>query len=376
MSWGSRTRKCEITIDHTQVPSGGPGSKWPMLLSYDTGSGNLPAEPLDSDGSYPAKSDGGDLMVATDSNGSSRIALEVVDWSPDNNPAANATAELWAADPDGIWEPSSVSDTSLWIGYGDASASQPAADASYGSEEVWDANYVGVWHLTDANDSTSNDNDGAVSGATSGATGKIGDAYEFDGSSDYINVGNAASLQCDAITVECWFDWDADGNSIITKGESRGGSAQRDWDIYSNGTNLYFLVSNGSSNILVVGRSDPSTGVWTYVAGKWDGTTGADGGAIYIGGDGTTTGTASATNNANTHNVYLGGYNPGHAYEYDGTLDEVRISDTDRSNAWLDCNYANQNTPGTFASAGAPEDTGSATIIPLVMRHRMQMGVS
>jgi len=66
---------------------------------------------------------------------------------------------------------------------------------------VWDSNYKAVYHMRDDKpstilDSTSNDNDGVKKGAyePAEAWGDIGKCQDFDGSDDYINCGNDASL--------------------------------------------------------------------------------------------------------------------------------------------------------------------------------------
>src|SRR5690606_34119219 len=45
---------------------------------------------------------------------------------------------------------------------------------------------------------------------------------------------------------------------------------------------------------------------------------------------------------------------------FDGTLDEVRLSKSIRSDAWIAAEYANQNAPGTFVLVG-DEVTGSGS---------------
>lgn len=68
---------------------------------------------------------------------------------------------------------------------------------------------VGAWHLDEgtdsiANDSTANNNDGTISGAT-WVPGKYGNALEFDGSNDYVDLGNGTSLDWDKdMTFSAW----------------------------------------------------------------------------------------------------------------------------------------------------------------------------
>jgi hypothetical protein len=49
--------------------------------------------PLDLDGTRPAKSDGGDIRFATDAAGLTEIAVDLREWTP-NNDAALATCEI------------------------------------------------------------------------------------------------------------------------------------------------------------------------------------------------------------------------------------------------------------------------------------------
>jgi len=351
MSWGSRTRKCEIVIDHTEVPSGGPGSSWPMLLAYHAGgSSNLPSEPLDADGSYPAKSDGGDLMVASDSAGSSRLALEVVTWDNDNDPASNAEAQLWTADPDGVWEPSSVADTSLWIGYGDASASQPAADSTYGSENVWDSDYVAVYHLEEDPsdsapqmlDSTSNGNDGTSQGSmTSGdsVTGQIGQGLDFDENDDMITA--SAGWPAPPWTAEVWANPRSSPPSYAgVVVQYPFGSPDQSGIFFRTGGQWYYQAYGTGGSTGDIHSLD--TG-WHHVAI----TSTAE--SFY---DGASQGTSAAPTGNTASGISIGGYSGG---VVDAQIDEVRLSSTVRSDAWLAANHASQDDPSTFATAGTPE---------------------
>ncbi len=49
---------------------------------------------------------------------------------------------------------------------------------------------------------------------------------------------------------------------------------------------------------------------------------------------------------------------------FDGAIDEVRISNIARSATWIQTEYNNMNSPGTFAIAGAPIGGGSTNTPP------------
>jgi len=62
---------------------------------------NLPSEMFDADGSYPARSDGGDIRISKDAAGATQLAREIVNFNIDNDPA-NGYAEIWVKIPDGL----------------------------------------------------------------------------------------------------------------------------------------------------------------------------------------------------------------------------------------------------------------------------------
>lgn len=364
MGWGARTRKTEITIDHTLVPSGAALAAWPLLLSFVAGESaltNLPSEPLDADGAYPAKADGGDLMVASDENGVTRLSLEVVDWTPDNAPDSNASAELWVADPDGIWQPSSVADVSLWVAWGDASASQPAADAAYGSQAVWDAYYSLVSHDGGITDSTANGLDGTATGTYSVA-GQIGAATNIAGTGEtsaggrIVFANNAALVPgTGEFTIEAWVqsaDTYVSWGVVLT---DYGDPTANFWDLAQEGGEWRATQRDGASNQAQAKGGTVDTD-WHLLSASWDGSTISlyDNASLL-----------DAATNASTGNVDTsGGVTPGTSYPtfpatygFPGTIDELRVSKgIGRSDDWHATSYASQLQPGVFASPGTVSD--------------------
>jgi len=87
----------------------------------------------------------------------------------------------------------------------------------------WNYSLVGYWNFNDgtANDNSTYNNDGTISGATS-ATGKFGNALGFDGSNDYVNCGTGASLNiATQVTIEAWLYLTGGGwMGVVSKGES------------------------------------------------------------------------------------------------------------------------------------------------------------
>ena len=87
---------------------------------------------------------------------------------------------------------SATADTVIYLYYGNASAADQQNKTG-----VWDPNYKGVWHLSEAsgnfNDSTAGANTGAATSVTR-TTGEVAGGGSFDGSSSYVGVANQSNF--------------------------------------------------------------------------------------------------------------------------------------------------------------------------------------
>ena len=151
-------------------------------------------------------------------------------------------------------------------------------------------------------------------------------SIDFDGTDDYIDVGNGGKLQITSvITLATWFRTDDDGNGTMVAKWSGG---ERGYKMRINGGQTQTLFSsNGSSNTVTL--TDPSTSndnVWHYAVATNDGSGGANTALLYI--DGilvdSETGTASIHNS--TADVHIGDQDEdGNAQPYDGLIAHVAI---------------------------------------------------
>jgi len=352
-------RICELHIQSSKVPAS--LTDFPVLLTEAT----LPSdEMLDADGSYPALDGGGDIRFSSDEAGANRLSCEIVTFTTDNNPA-NGKAEIWVKVP----SVSFSSNTSIWVWYNTSGASQPAANAAYGSESVWDANYVGVWHLNETvvdeqttgthTDATSNNNDGTQNG-NDDIAGKIGTAQDFDGTDDYVDVPDNASLDITGpITIAAWDNFDSfSGDRVIVA----------KWDPSANQS--YFFGNNTDSNELIFFVSDDgssfsyaevstnaalATGTWYHVAATWNST---DGAKLYKNGTLLTMspfGTNISAIYSGNESLKIGANEATASKFFDGRIDEARLSNNARSAAWIAASYKNQDDPAAFVIEGAPE---------------------
>jgi hypothetical protein len=117
---------------------------------------------------------------------------------------------------------------------------------------------------TTTRDFSGNGNNGKIYGA-SWVNGDYGDALSFDGTSSYVDCGNAASLQVqNAFTLCCWFNsannaW----RSFLDKGWTNA------WSFGQQNSKLFFL--NGGA--VLSGTLAFSTGVWNFGVVTYDGAT-------------------------------------------------------------------------------------------------------
>lgn len=346
--WG---RKCAVVIDHLQVAGSGSHTDFPVLVTEAM----LPAEMFDIVGSFPALNGGGDIRFSSDAAGTVQLALEVVSFVTDPNPA-NGSAELWVKVP-GV---SATVDTVIYVWYGKAGEVQPAVTDTYGRNAVW-ADYAAVYHMDTAgvqSDSTGGLNLSGAGNPTS-VNGTIGNALSLDGAGDYYLRADSPRVD-ESFTESVWFSsvstaavtWisdDGDGTSggfqtLIN--QPAGTVRTRIDDSGSNGGvfDTTSVVDDGVSRLLhtVVDKLAIAS---HYLNGV------ADGGTLDISGYGDISPSWPLT---------LGASDDAIGYLF-GTLDEYRIRKSVLSTAWMLTEHANQSSPATFATAGTPESASAGT---------------
>jgi len=320
--WG---RRCAIVIDNTNVDS--DLSNFPVLVHATGGNYNgLPSEMFDADGSYPALEGGGDIRFSSDEAGSGE--------------------------------------------------SQPAEDAAYGREAVWDSDYEAVWHLAESGnpykDATSNDKDSAAGTYPAQATGKIYKGQNFDDASyEYIDFGAFAEIKNVAnITISCWYKRDA-ANDVATWGVSESDSSDCILVQVLAGTTCYPNMSKGGDSIYATFTIDNDTS-WHYMVLRYNGGGAANADRLKMFYDGANqslgfVGTIPATTASPTENFLVGHMLRGGADYSDSTKEEIRVSTITRTEAWCKAEYHNMNAPGTFCVEGTPESPAVTEYIPKVI---------
>ncbi|MFX1391920.1 MAG: DUF2341 domain-containing protein, partial [Promethearchaeota archaeon] len=314
-----------ITIDHNKVT--GSHKDFPLLISI-----------LDSDLRVQVQSNGNDIAFY---NGSIWLQHEIEYFNQSYNPTF-AKLVAWVRIP----YISDSDDTIIYMYYGNSSMTSRQDPSG-----VWDNNYKGVWHLSEVPTGTSGEikdstaiNDGTSYGSMSSTnqiTGQIDGSIDFDGTDDYISCGDTEDI-IDEITIEAWI-WlavasKADWPTIVGKSNEYRLYHDSDRDGY-----ITFYVST-TSGYRYTGEYDLPIQTWLHVVGTYDGSSSK----IYI--DGSVENTDSHTGTiVPTTNDLRFARKAGSTY-FDGSIDEVRISNIARSAEWISTCYENQNDPDNFYS--------------------------
>ena len=138
------------------------------------------------------------------------------------------------------------------------------------------AGLVGYWSFDEAdeaNDLSGNGHDGVIRGNPKVIAGKFGEALEFNGSTDYVEIPDAPAIsELKALSMSAWINptklgaWVAVAEKGIHLNWSYG------FFIEPDGT-LSFEVSTGPGNNLVccVGNFALEIGKWYHIFGSYDG---------------------------------------------------------------------------------------------------------
>ncbi len=139
---------------------------------------------------------------------------------------------------------------------------------------------VGYWsfdnstlYSTTTYDGSGYDNHGDINGAATGTAGVLGEAFTFNGSSDYVDCGSSTSLNIgSAYTVELWYyHLDLTDGFLISKGRVGVGDSPNYSFRQSAGTLYIYKGDDSGQNLAFSGAI--SLGNWYHIVATWDGTT-------------------------------------------------------------------------------------------------------
>ena len=345
LPWGTWGYVKVLTIPGSKVAADVTG--FPVLV-------NLPADP---DLAAHAGDNGFDLLFTTPQL--VKLDHEVEQFSGDTGAlAAWVRTDLKAG-----------KDTPIYLYYGNPASPDQAKPAA-----VWDANYVGVWHMKELNakDSTTNANHlTAYDGAAPDAVGLAGPANRLVGGSSRLHRVASSTINqalagngtvSEHYTVSAWFrpDQVIDAASAERIGlVAYGGPFYLAFDWVAGGQNpaapgrigVYTVdYPPGTHNLLPGNWSTWSKGTWYYVVATFDRPTKK----LYVFTRGGPSETVANTWNQELQDwwcdgLYIGRNNNSFA----GAIDEVRISrGPARTAEWITTEFNNQSDPAGFVGVG------------------------
>jgi hypothetical protein len=310
-----------FTINHSMIDSN--LENFPVLVK-------IPVE-------IGAYCDNGNSIRFVDMTNTTEYAYEIDVWNNSGN------SFVWVCLPNVY---SSI-DTNFMMYYNNSNAVDDEAP-----NDVWDSNYVGVWHMNVDNathtfDSTSNNHHGELNLYTVNYSAYVGYGLDFNGSGDcIIDLGTDSDFYgLDDLTAMASFelsDLSAGFHSIF--GFS-GGPNDRNWEFGFNDNDMHFRITNGSS-----AKYEYVDGVTIEhtVGFGWNDNQNLVG-ASHNEKSETTSSTLDLINTAKK--LGLGGFGDLTYYGIYGMLDEVRISNVVRSDAWRNAVYQNLVDYDNFMSA-------------------------
>ena len=341
--------KRTITIDHTKVPNTDQ-SNFPVLVDITDNALKTVAN-----SGHVTNANGYDIEFFTTSDLSgTKLSheIELYDGSAGH-------IIMWVKLP----LVTTASNTVFYMGYGNSSITTSQEDKT----GLW-SNYKGVWHLPNgttltANDSSGNGNNGTISGATS-TSGKIDGAANFGGGSPYIQTSafQLSGSDINKVTFSAWVsDTDRTARRTIYSGVND--NTGQNWEVEvgpgNGGSNTVAIIYPGvwvaqtSNGVL----SDSNLHYIVYTR-RGSGATNE----IWIDGiqQSLVTNITNTFSDINT-SKNIGVRSSASSQNWQGIIDEVRLSNVDRSPDWIKTEYNNQNSPSTFLSVGSESPTANST---------------
>jgi hypothetical protein len=323
MAWANSVA---ITVDHTKVPS--TQTNFPVLFT-----GIYPQLAWTAFGGAVTSSSGFDIIFASDSAGASPLSFERVQWI-----RQTGACEFCIKIP----SLSSSTDTTFYILFGNAAVTTEQATPA----AVWDSNFKGVWHVAatygmSVTDSTANANSGIAGNngvsLPSIALGKFGRAGSFNTSQAIYLPPMGLSTN---FTISAWINPVVSGSSMSIFAGASNQTVQFRW----NGALLQLqLIKQQIANI-ATSTGTWSANTWMLAVLTYDSSGVA---AFYI--NGAAAGGATSLQTFTAPNMYIG-YSSNSGENFNGVVDEVRVSTSLRSASWITTEYNNGNSPSTFYS--------------------------
>ena len=157
-------------------------------------------------------------------------------------------------------------------------------------------------------------------------------SLDFDGTNDYLDIGDVLLDGVSAFTVTTWVkcaSWTGIGDTtMLVSKDGWGGTRQFYWAVLSGGTTIRWYMNDGSTYGYKAQTHGMSNSTWHHIALTYDGSAViqyVDGVALT---GGTLTGSVPSSLNTTSNNLQLGGQTTaGAGHYFNGKLDETAIWD-------------------------------------------------
>ena len=233
---------------------------------------------------------------------------------------------------------------------------------------------VGYWKFDDgvgitATDSSGNGNDGTLTNGPTWTTGQVDGALSFDGSNDYVDCGNNASLDFDTnLTISIWFnltntiDSDFVGKDVLISRATSASSSDNDWSLaFNDDDNGRLRFGTFGDNI--------QTATASWIGGNWYQVSivqiSSTEGYVYVNGveDNYNSDYNPGGINGVLNNILTIGRNiaPAETNYFNGLIDEVRVHNRALSAAEITELYNYTGPTQTCAEAGGTCKTNQCT---------------
>ena len=199
-------------------------------------------------------------------------------------------------------------------------------------------------------DSSGNDNNGTISGAT-WTMGIRGSGLSFDGIDDYVDLGNPPGLQPEHVSLSVWFKTDTSGGKIIRKR----------WygyclEVLPSGQTAFWIYDATARKFIATSPNAYNDNTWHHAVGVYDGA------EVKLSIDGALVATASAgAIHYEDGGIAIGRDGDYSGAYFNGIIDEIRVygralNDQEIQNLYNVGTVAS-TTKSTVASLDSPDNS-------------------
>ncbi len=195
---------------------------------------------------------------------------------------------------------------------------------------------IAHWKFDDGAGTTATDsagsNDGTLTGVPTWVTGKACGALDFDGTNDYVNMGDVLDLgDTDDVTITGWFNRDTftTDDTIVAKRNSNGAAGDQGYIVYidASSDNLIFKGDDGTDLYTLTSTTTFTATGWNHFAVVWDQDS-ATNCEIYINGvddNAAQSGTIGNIGSLANALAFRVGAESDAGSKFDGKLDDIRV---------------------------------------------------